>query len=288
MAQATNRGWSREEVEATVADYLHMLTMELTGQDYNKTEHRQRLMQLLQNRPKGAIERKHQNISAILIELGYPFIAGYKPLGHYQALLAEVVTDRISITRNLDAAALAAVQLPATTPSIRDFGKAKEEAPRLATRVQDSARPTGDWRFKRSGVKRDYLLREANNMSLGAAGEVFVIEYERWRLVTNGKEKLADRIEQVSKTRGDDLGFDVLSFELSGKERLIEVKTTSFGKETPFFVTRNEVARSKADAELFYMYRLFEFRRRPRLFSLHGPIEQHCHLDPVTYQARFT
>ena len=28
--------WSRAEVEATVADYLHMLTMELTGQQYNR------------------------------------------------------------------------------------------------------------------------------------------------------------------------------------------------------------------------------------------------------------
>jgi hypothetical protein len=32
--------WSREEVEATVADYLHMLTMHLAGQHYNKTNHR--------------------------------------------------------------------------------------------------------------------------------------------------------------------------------------------------------------------------------------------------------
>lgn len=35
--------WSREEVETIVADYLQMLTMELAGQNYNKTEHRQRL-----------------------------------------------------------------------------------------------------------------------------------------------------------------------------------------------------------------------------------------------------
>ncbi len=35
--------WIREEVEATVADYFHMLTMELAGQEYNKSKHRRRL-----------------------------------------------------------------------------------------------------------------------------------------------------------------------------------------------------------------------------------------------------
>jgi hypothetical protein len=30
--------WSREEVEAIVADYLHMLTLELAGQSYSKTD----------------------------------------------------------------------------------------------------------------------------------------------------------------------------------------------------------------------------------------------------------
>ena len=32
--------WSREEVEATVADYLHMWLLEQAGQSYSKAEHR--------------------------------------------------------------------------------------------------------------------------------------------------------------------------------------------------------------------------------------------------------
>ena len=63
--------WTIEEVEAVVADYLHMLTQELAGQSYNKTAHRKVLQAQLQNRSNGSIERKRQNISAILIELGY-------------------------------------------------------------------------------------------------------------------------------------------------------------------------------------------------------------------------
>lgn len=35
--------WSREEVDAIVADYLQMLTLELAGQNFSKTEHRRSL-----------------------------------------------------------------------------------------------------------------------------------------------------------------------------------------------------------------------------------------------------
>lgn len=91
--------WSLFEVEATVADYFHMLVQELTGQLYNKSAHRKALMQKLENRSEGAIERKHQNISAILIALGCPYISGYKPLGNYQALLREVVAKIKSLIK---------------------------------------------------------------------------------------------------------------------------------------------------------------------------------------------
>ena len=67
--------WSREEVEATVSDYFDMLAMELRGKSFNKAEHNRNLQNLINNRTKGAIEKKHQNISAVLIELGYPSLS---------------------------------------------------------------------------------------------------------------------------------------------------------------------------------------------------------------------
>jgi hypothetical protein len=90
-----SRTWSREEVEATVADYFHMLTLALAGQQYNKTGHRRALMKKLDERTEGSVELKHQNISAVLNELGYPYIPGYKPLGNYQSLLFDVIADRL-------------------------------------------------------------------------------------------------------------------------------------------------------------------------------------------------
>jgi hypothetical protein len=77
MAIANN--WSQSEVEAAVEDYFNMLRFELSGLKYNKSEHRRALIELLNNRSGGSVELKHQNISAVLIEMGIPYIDGYKP-----------------------------------------------------------------------------------------------------------------------------------------------------------------------------------------------------------------
>jgi hypothetical protein len=134
---------------------------------------------------------------------------------------------------------------------------------------------------------RDYLDREVRNRSLGLAGEEFVVSYERERLRQAGEKRLGDRVEHVSVAKGDGLGYDVLSFDIDGRERFIEVKTTSFGKQTPFFVSRNELEFSDLARDQYHLYRLFEFRRQPRMFDLVGSVRGNCRLDPVTYRASF-
>ena len=274
--------WSREEVEAIVADYLQMLTLELAGQRFNKTEHRRRLQSKLNGRSEASIEFKHCNISAAMIDLGFPYITGYQKRSNYQALLAVVAEEQIRRKSTLDDVALAAVQQPATAPTQADFAKVKADPPK---KQHPAAEPANPLLFR--AVKRDYLEREAQNRSLGLAGESFVMQFEHWRLIGLGQHKLADKVEHVSQSKGDGLGYDVLSFESDGKERLIEVKTTTFGRDTPFFLTRGELALSQGAKDQFHLYRLFEFRKAPRFFDLLGPLDLHCILDPVTYRASF-
>lgn len=81
--------WSPSEVREIVADYLAMLREERAGNAYNKTEHRRALMSRLSGRSEGSIEFKHANISAALEEIGFPYIAGYKPRAKYQRALVE-------------------------------------------------------------------------------------------------------------------------------------------------------------------------------------------------------
>ena len=129
----------------------------------------------------------------------------------------------------------------------------------------------------------NYLALEARNASLGAAGEEFVLRYERARLIHAGKDELADRIEHVSQTVGDYEGFDIRSYEVSGSDRLIEVKTTAYGKDTPFYLTRNELETSRDHARHYHLYRVFRFRGDPRLFGVRGALDEACVLDPTQY-----
>lgn len=273
--------WSRREVEAIVDDYLSMLASELAGTPYNKTAHRRALLPLLNGRSEQSIEFKHANISAALLDVGFPYIAGYKPRSNYQALLAEVLAERMAGAAYLQEVAAADADRPMVVPEVDDILAVLTAAPKGSGKSHGAGEPS------RPAIRltTNYIEREARNRSLGAAGELFVLNYERARLVHAGKENLAARIEHTSKVRGDYEGYDILSFDEVGTERLIEVKTTKYGAETPFFVTRNEVATSERHATLYQVYRLYGFRQFPKLYTLPGPVSRTCQLSAATYLA---
>jgi hypothetical protein len=275
--------WSRHEVEATVQDYFSMLHSELRGEPFNKTEHRRQLAALLRARSDGAIERKHQNVSAVLIELGFPYIRGYKPLRNYQQLLFDVVAARLAPDQAVVEIVATEVQRPAAVPTVDDILATLVEAPGPSSADRRYERATRERPVVRLGV--DYLELEARNRSLGAAGEEFVVRFEIARLLAARRDRLAARVEHVASTRGDGSGFDVLSFEESGRERLVEVKTTAYGRETPFYVTRNELEVSRRQTDQYFLYRVFDFRRTPRLFHKQGHLARTFTLDPVQYVA---
>lgn len=276
--------WSRAEVEATVADYFAMLEAELRGERYSKTEHRRNLSKLLSKRSDGAIERKHQNISAILIERSLPYMDGYKPLRNYQRLLYDIVVERLEQSPSLVKVVETSVKMAASVPSVDDILAALVAPPRPSGKTRSYPDRTRERFAPRLGV--DYLAIEAANRSLGTAGEIFVERFEQARLESLRLSHLAKRVERVSVTRGDGLGFDILSFEKSGEDRLIEVKTTASGPETPFFVTRNELAASRENDASYHRYRVFTFRKSPKLFWRKGCLDHEFALDPERYEAR--
>lgn len=274
--------WSKEEVRAVVRSYMSMLKYELAGQAYNKTEHRRALLPLLDGRSEGSIELKHQNISAVLRDLGHFWIPGYKPRANYQSMLAQEVGAWIRINPDLDRHAIAAAEALFATPEHLDFVGFEVERPPRKEAVAEGRGAYG----APSRVPRihDYVAREARNSSLGKAGEELVVKYEQHRLSRLGKDRLAGKVEHVSLTQGDGLGFDVLSFDTKGRERFIEVKTTAFARETPFFASSSEVGFAKRHADQYALYRVFEFKKSPRCFVLAGAIEEHCALDPVSFR----
>lgn len=275
--------WSRIEVEAVVAAYGEMLRLELLGTPFNKKQ-RNIALQGITGRNAGSIEFKHQNISAILNNAGFPYIVGYKPRGNFQGLLEDVVTDQLLENAELNMLSAAAVaRQDFATPGSADLLSIKVDPPKghtgnssAAYRVAESRQPQ---------TKRNYVEIEGRNAALGLAGEKLVMSYEHERLWCAGHRQLADRIEHVAVSKGDHLGYDILSFEESGRKRLIEVKTTQFGPMTPFFATRNEVNVSIELSDHYQLYRVFSFQKDARLFALEGAIGSRCELTPITFSA---
>lgn len=272
--------WSREEVEATVATYLEMLERELLDQPFSKTDHNRALQPLLNNRSKGAVEFKFGNVSAALVDLGMPYVDGYKPYPNYQQLLLEVTAAHLEARPQLLALIETTVNRPAAgVPSV-----AVEDV-LVDPPIREKPGPTYERRVPPRAVPgTDYLQIEARNRSLGLAGEKFVVTFEHQRLWKAGKKALAERVEHVAITRGDGLGYDVHSFDESGRDRLIEVKTTRFGAMTPFYVTRREVEASEIH-QTYHLYRLFRFEQ-PQLYVVGGSLREHFELDPSHFKAR--
>jgi hypothetical protein len=275
--------WSQQEVEAIVADYFVMLADELQGKPYNKAAHNRNLLKSLDGRDRGSVEFKHRNISAVLWQLGYPYIDGYKPLPRYQGLLRDVVEARLADATELNQSVNKSVHAPVkSVPPIRNLNTIQVPPPKrkeVKSLVEDASRR------KTAFVPRNYIEAEAKNHSIGSAGEEFILRFEHERLWRGGNRKLANKIEHVSKSRGDFMGFDILSFETNGREKYIEVKTTKYAALTRFFASANEVKVSLTHADKYQLYRLFNFDKQPKFFVLAGPLSNTCSLEPVQYSA---
>src|SRR3984893_8963894 len=82
--------WQTDELDALIADYFAMLAADLAWQPYVKSKHSAALMAQI-GRTHRSVEFKHQNISAVLDELGMAWIAGYKPKRNYQNAIFDAI-----------------------------------------------------------------------------------------------------------------------------------------------------------------------------------------------------
>lgn len=274
-------GWSEAEVELIIADYFQMLQLEISGANYSKTEHRNSLNVLLRDRTEGSIEFKHQNISAVLINNGLPYIKGYKPRWNYQQLLEEKILNFLSKNNSFE-------------KNFNDFVNPKIEIqPKLIQFKSWNVPPPEKSIFKEpktnsyKPIKRNYLEMEQNNLSIGEKGEKLVFEYEKWRLINEGFPKFAEKVKWISKEEGDGAGFDILSKNKFGMDIFIEVKTTTLGKETPIFFSKRENDFSNEKKEKFNLYRVFDLKDQPRMFYLNGRFKDICTLEAINFKGFF-
>jgi hypothetical protein len=221
-----------------------------------------------------------------MIDLGLPYISGYKPRGNYQRLLKEKTAACLDSFPELIKAIEIDVNKNAELQNIDDMLKALVYPPASKDYGMSVRENLADYNVKKRTLLRiNYLEKEAANISLGSAGEKFVLKYEKTRLESIEKFNLANRIEQVSETKGDWAGYDIRSFDDNGNDRFIEVKTTRYGIDTPFFVTKNELGFSTVNSSNYNLYRVFAFQENPKLFMLKGSLNKSCRLEAVQFRA---
>ena len=282
LSVMANEPWTDEENDLIVADYFVMLAETLAGQRPNKTEHWRALMPRLRNRSKGAIEFKHQNISAVLMGLGEVWLPGYLPAVNVQKTLEDAVERWLALhpdwlRRPPDESHVGAAGLPDATLL------------RVGPSPTLSNRPPPKQLERMLGIARrfDAAGRDERNRALGRAGEALAFEHERAVLADAGRDDLAREVRWVSEEEGDGAGYDIASFTPAGKTRLLEVKTTRGWERTPFYISRNELRVSEAKHEEWRLFRLWNFSREPQAFELVPPLDAHVCLMPTAFQARF-
>ena len=274
--------WSNIEVELIVADYFTMLSAELREESYSKAEHRRAMLALLANRSEGSVEFKHQNISAILINQGQPYIKGYLPRFNFQKILEEKVVEYLFENHKIEEQIKLFVEkepIP-RNPNIQ-FDKLIVEPPKTDLISEPLIS------YERKPIKINYLEKEQHNHRLGRYGEELVLEYEKWNLIRKGKEKLAEQVRWISNEEGDGAGFDILSRNLNGTDKYIEVKTTRLGRDTPIFFSNSELQYSISNSDNFHLYRLFNFEKDTKMFLKNGALNKICNSVPIAYKGFF-
>lgn len=272
------KNWSDDELDAIVADYFAMLTAELSAQPYVKSHHSAVLMAEI-GRTHRSVEFKHQNISAVMEELGLPWIHGYKPKRNYQNAIFDAIDRYLTRTNWLAQPMLE--QRPVIVEAAAINADVFVPAPTLAERED---RPP---RLERLVRKFDPVERDARNRTLGKAGERFVLEVERDRLQRANRDDLSDKVRWISDEQGDGAGYDIISFTPQGEERLIEVKTTNGAARTPFFLSRTEHEVSEQRVDAWRLYRVHLFAQSPRIFTIDPPLAQAVHLRAEAWRASF-
>lgn len=272
--------WSNQENDLIVADYFNMLHKELGGVEFSKAAHRRALLTLV-DRKVGAIEFKHQNISAILLGLGHPWINGYKPASNYQAALLE------SVVRYLYAQPLEFDAIPIISAPLQSFADVQNRVLWIGPPpTHSNAPPTVDLAKARAVAEKfDVAERDARNRKLGYAGEELVVAHERASLSAIGRTDLAEKVRWVSQLDGDGAGYDILSFEQDGAPRLVEVKTTNGWERTPFYLSRNEINVANENRDSWHLVRLWNFVREPKAYALRPPLENYVELTPTSFLA---
>jgi hypothetical protein len=144
---------------------------------------------------------------------------------------------------------------------------------------------------KRRKISPEEFLKIKRTMEEnGRLGEEHVLKAERTRLKRAKRLDLAAKISWVSQESVAE-GYDILSFEVTGQERFIEVKATS-GRQNTFEMSDNEWQKACELGEQYYICRVVNVRddpshthiRNPQQLEMQGKVQKTSTGWRVTYR----
>lgn len=141
--------------------------------------------------------------------------------------------------------------------------------------------PSSNTNFE--GHEVDFERKAKEQKELGDAGEELVKLYEIKKLENL---KMLDKAKLVRIAKPGE-GFDVYSFDKNGKEKFIEVKTTSGDWKNRFYLTRHEIKFMRKNTSKYSLYRVYNFdeeNNSGEYFELTGGIEERLIMDPTQFE----
>ena len=145
---------------------------------------------------------------------------------------------------------------------------------RVRRRVSDrvvEAYQNGDVRaLRRRKLSPEEILEIKRVMEEnGRLGEEFVLNHERKSLRRAGRRDLAERVQWISQESVCE-GYDILSYELTGDEKWIEVKATTRNQQVSE-MSNHEWNICCMAGQKYYIYRVSFVRRSPAIEQFKNP-----------------
>jgi len=140
----------------------------------------------------------------------------------------------------------------------------------------------------KSGLgEEDFRKLQERKFEIGQLGEKYIVKYERQNLIQVGRNDLADKVRRISE---EDIGagYDILSFDINGESKYIEVKTTTSTGST-FELTANELHSAEKLGQQYWLYFVRDIGGTPQVTKVPNPADQIGKLidiQPTAYTVR--
>lgn len=242
LSKVKEQYWEVEKLKKDAREKL--VPFESVVRNYYQTKLKDFLEENLYKKRSGGqqFEQSLSEFASMIEEVSkIDFITTYIPLYEYQDYLRKRASDHSTQTSKQSERVIS------TRNFISSFSSSHEQ------KRHENVAPENLYRIAR---KIDWEALNKQRKLTGTKGEEIAVAVEQEYFESIGRKDLADKIRHVSAEDGDGLGYDILSFFVDGREKYIEVKSTTTSLAIPLYLSRNELAFLKEHPDDAFIYRI--------------------------------